>query len=126
MNSRRRTADVKTKPTERRRNGVTTLAAGDQRAVRRIAEIRTANTDITKSAASLRRTWFYCYQYWRLLTLRRLRRDVVAATPVGHELVELGLVLGFAQTPQEVLELALLVFEPAQRLSAIFVERAVA
>ncbi len=46
--------------------------------------------------------------------------------PIGHELVELGLVLGFAQSRQEFLEFALLVFEPAQRLGAIFVEGAVA
>ena len=43
-----------------------------------------------------------------------------------HELIELGAVLGKPQTLQEFLELALSVFEPAQRLSAITVESTIA
>src|SRR5437764_4693445 len=46
-----------------------------------------------------------------------------AAAAVGHELIELGLVLGVAQPLQELLELALLLFEPTQRLGAILIER---
>src|SRR6266404_1098708 len=45
---------------------------------------------------------------------------------IGHELVELGLVLGEAQFVQEALELALLLFEAAQSLLAVFVEGGVA
>src|SRR6266536_2539817 len=53
-------------------------------------------------------------------------RPAVAAAALGHELVELGLVLGVAQALQELLELTLLLFEPPQGLGAIFVERPVA
>src|SRR5262249_8449338 len=42
-----------------------------------------------------------------------------------HELVELGLVAGEAQSLKEFLELTLLVFKTPQRLGAIFVERVV-
>jgi hypothetical protein len=64
----------------------------------------------------------------RELRLRlRLRCAVMGAiAPFGHELVELGAVLGKAQPPQELLELALLFFEPAQRIGAIFIESAIA
>src|SRR5579885_1324531 len=57
------------------------------------------------------------------LVRRRLRRMIA---PLGHELVELGLVLGHAQAIEEVAELALLVLEPAQGLGAIFVEGPIA
>ena len=53
----------------------------------------------------------------------RAGRTGAAAAAIGHELIELGLVLGVAQALQEFPELALLLFEPAQRLGAIFVER---
>ena len=46
--------------------------------------------------------------------------------PLGHELIELGAVLGEAQPLEEFLELALLVFEPLQRLCAIVVEGVIA
>jgi hypothetical protein len=49
-----------------------------------------------------------------------------AIAPFGHELVELRAVLGKAQPPQELLELALLFFEPAQRIGAVFIESAIA
>ena len=45
---------------------------------------------------------------------------------VGHELVELGLVLGVAQALEELAELALLLLEPVQGFRAILVEGAVA
>src|SRR5690606_41081084 len=57
---------------------------------------------------------------------RRRRVVLLRRAALGHELVELGLVLGEAQPLQELLELALLVLEPAQRLGAVFVERRVA
>src|ERR1043166_3444167 len=60
----------------------------------------------------------------RLRSFRRLRRGAVA--PLGHELVELGLVLGEAQPVEEVAEFALLVLEPTQRLGAVLVEGMVA
>src|SRR5262252_2301932 len=60
-----------------------------------------------------------------LLRRRSLgRRGAVAA--LGHELVELGLILGHAQALEEFAEFALLVLEPAQRLAAVLVEGAVA
>src|SRR4029077_929123 len=49
-----------------------------------------------------------------------------AGAAIGHELVELGAVLGEAQALEEFDELALLLFEPAQGLYAVFVEGAVA
>src|SRR5689334_20118408 len=55
---------------------------------------------------------------------RRRRRGPIA--PLGHELVELRLVLRHAQALQEFAEFALLFLEPLQRLGAIFVERAIA
>ena len=45
------------------------------------------------------------------------------AAALGHELVELGLVLGHAQSAEEVLKITLLLFEPSQCLGAIFIER---
>src|SRR5690242_16824212 len=59
----------------------------------------------------------------RRLVVRGTRR---AAAVLGHEGVELFLVLGVAQPGQEFLELALLFLEPAQRISPVFVESAVA
>src|SRR5205807_4020090 len=56
--------------------------------------------------------------------LLRWRGGAIAT--VGHELIELGLVLGGAQPLQEFAELALLLFEPAQSLGAIFIEGMIA
>src|ERR1051325_5605880 len=58
------------------------------------------------------------------LRLTRRRRRTVA--PFGHELVELGFVLGHAQPGEEIAKLALLLFKPAEGVGAIFVERAIA
>ena len=58
--------------------------------------------------------------------LRLRRRCFGAAAALGHELVEFGLVLGVAQAVEELLELALLLFEAAQGFGAVFVEGAVA
>src|SRR3954454_20889125 len=63
----------------------------------------------------------------RRIALRRGRRfRGVRTAAVGHGMVELGLVLGEAQALEELEELLLLLFEPAQGLGTIFVERAVA
>src|SRR5580692_10857065 len=56
----------------------------------------------------------------------RRRGRLRAVAPVGHELVELGLVLGHTQALEEFAKLALLVLETAQRLGAVVVEGAVA
>ncbi len=45
---------------------------------------------------------------------------------LGQELVELGAILGEAQPLEEFLELALLLFEPPQRLGPVFIESAIA
>src|SRR5947209_3514381 len=58
------------------------------------------------------------------LRLRRVGSRAIA--PLGHELIELVLVLGEAQPIEEVAELALLFFQTAQRLGAIFVEGVIA
>src|SRR5262249_39978612 len=58
------------------------------------------------------------------LRRRSLRRLAVAT--LGHELIELLLVLREAQPLEEVTEFALLLFEPAQRLAAIRVEGVIA
>src|SRR5690349_16611365 len=59
--------------------------------------------------------------------LRWRRRWLVGAgAAVGHELVELGLVLGGAQLVEELAEFALILLEAAQGLLAIFVEGDVA
>src|SRR3954452_15292031 len=62
--------------------------------------------------------------------LRSLGEDLEigggSAATFGHELIELGLVLGHAKTCQEVLKLPLLFLEPVQGLGAIVVERLVA
>ena len=58
------------------------------------------------------------------LRLRSVASRAVAT--LGHELVELGAVFGKAQALQELLELALLVLEPAQCIGAIFVKGAIA
>src|ERR1700742_3127056 len=52
------------------------------------------------------------------------RRRVLPA--LGHELVELGLVLGEAQAVEEGGEIALFLFQAAQRVLAVLVERPVA
>jgi hypothetical protein len=44
----------------------------------------------------------------------------------GHELIELGLVLGKAQPLEELAELALLFFEALEGLGAVFVEGVIA
>src|SRR3954471_13811257 len=46
--------------------------------------------------------------------------------PLGHELVERGLVLGEAQPIKEVAEFALLLFEPPQRFGAVLVKSVIA
>src|SRR2546430_9481620 len=56
------------------------------------------------------------------LGLRLWRRRVVGAAAVGHELVELRLVLGLTQAVQKFEEIALLVLEATQGLAAVFVE----
>ena len=63
---------------------------------------------------------------WLRLGLR-LRSVVTGAiAPLGHELVELGLVLGMAQAVEKLFEFALLVLEVAEGLRAIFVKRPIA
>jgi len=56
--------------------------------------------------------------------LRSVVTGVIA--PLGHELIELGSVLGKTQPLQKFLELALFFLEPAKRIGAIFVESAIA
>src|SRR5262249_61343215 len=51
------------------------------------------------------------------------RRPVAA---LGHELVELGLVLGEAEASEELAKFALLLLEAAQSVRSIFIEGAVA
>src|SRR5262245_20757849 len=62
--------------------------------------------------------------------LRRRRMDVgrrvAARAPVGHELIELGLVLSHPQTGEEIAKLALLLFKTPQGFLAVFVEGALA
>src|SRR5262245_44405085 len=62
------------------------------------------------------------------LRLRRgpLRRRTLPVAAVGHELVELGAVLGKAQALEELAKLALLLFKPLQGLLLVFVEGAIA
>jgi len=62
---------------------------------------------------------------WLRLGLR-LRSVTRAIAPLGHELVELGSVLGKAQPLQKLLKLALFFLESSQRVDAIFVESAIA
>jgi len=63
---------------------------------------------------------------WLRLGLR-LRSVVTGAiAPLGHELIELGPVLGKAQPLQKLLKLALFFLKSAQRVGPIFVERAIA
>src|SRR5689334_429313 len=66
------------------------------------------------------------YSLFASLGLRLRLGALRARTAVGHELIELGAVLGEAQALEELDELALLLFEPAQGLFAVFVEGAVA
>src|SRR5579863_6705638 len=68
----------------------------------------------------------------RLVARLRRRRRLAWRTGLertlaarGHELIELAAVLGEAQPLEELLELALLVFEPLQRLRAIVIEGAI-
>src|SRR5205085_10546873 len=58
------------------------------------------------------------------LRLARVRRGPVA--PIGHELVELGLVLGKAQTIKELAEFALFFLKSAQRVRTVLIEGAIA
>ena len=60
------------------------------------------------------------------MVLRLRCRVFRAAAALGHELVELDLVLGVAQPVEKFHELALLFFEPAQGFGAVFVKGAVA
>src|SRR5579863_693959 len=55
-----------------------------------------------------------------------LRIRLIGAAALGHELIELGAVLGETQPRQEILELPLLLLETLQCLRAVFVEGAVA
>ena len=57
------------------------------------------------------------------LRLRAFRRPAAA---LGHELIELGLVLGMPQAVEECLEFALFFFEPAQCFVAVLVKGAIA
>src|SRR4051794_36995735 len=59
-------------------------------------------------------------------TLRLIVRRRRTGAVLGHEGVELFLVLGVAKAIEEVAEFDLLFFEPAQRVGAVFVEGAVA
>src|SRR6202453_2624404 len=61
---------------------------------------------------------------WRWLGLRTWLEGAIP--PLGHELIEFGAVPGEAQPREEILELALLIFEALQRLLAIVVEGPVA
>src|SRR5690606_5707031 len=61
---------------------------------------------------------------WGLILRRAFRRRTVA--PLGHEGIELGLVLGEAKPLQERLELALLFFQSPQGVVAVFIEGRVA
>src|SRR5690242_18775857 len=54
------------------------------------------------------------------------RRTAWTIAPLGHELVELGLVLGHAQAGEEIAELALFLLESAQRVRAVLVEGTIA
>src|SRR3984893_17676901 len=56
----------------------------------------------------------------------RLIRGPRLATALGHELVELDLVLGVPQAIEEFLELALLLFEPPERFVAVLIKGTVA
>src|ERR1700751_4378401 len=56
------------------------------------------------------------------LSLRLCVRGGVATATLGHELVELGLVLGSTQAIQKFLEFALFILKSTQRLRSIFVE----
>src|ERR1044072_3991826 len=58
--------------------------------------------------------------------LRRRSLRCLAVAALGHELIELLLVLGKAQPVEEIAKLALLFFEAVQRRGAILVERMVA
>src|SRR5580693_8362668 len=58
--------------------------------------------------------------------LRRRRRRLRTVAPLGHELIELALVLGHTQALQEFTELPLLLLQSPQRLGAVFVESAIA
>src|SRR5271154_5013222 len=62
--------------------------------------------------------------WWRWLGLRTWLEGAIP--PLGHELIEFAAVPGEAQPRQEILELALLLFEALQRLLAIIVEGPVA
>src|SRR6516164_8084307 len=62
---------------------------------------------------------------WLRLGLR-LRSVTGTIAPLGHELVELGPVLGKAQPLQKLPKLALFFLKSAQRIGAIFVESAIA
>src|SRR5262245_42096276 len=58
------------------------------------------------------------------LRLTCVRRRPVAA--LGHELIELGLVLGEAKPGEELAKFTLLLLKAAQSVRTIFVERAIA
>src|SRR5271163_857439 len=65
-----------------------------------------------------------CYRLGLRLRLRTIVVRPIAA--LGHELIKLVAVLGEPKPLQEFLELALFVFEPAQRFDSIIVKGAVA
>src|SRR5262245_26505782 len=62
----------------------------------------------------------------RSLAVRGGRRRRCSRTALGHERVELSLVLGNAEPFEEFAKLALLLFEPPQRLGPVFIERPIA
>jgi hypothetical protein len=55
-----------------------------------------------------------------------LRSVTRAIAPLGHELIELGPVLGKTQPLQKLLKLALFFLKSAQRVGAIVIESAIA
>jgi hypothetical protein len=67
-----------------------------------------------------------CQFFHRLSVLRLRWWTLGTAAALGHELVELGLVLGVTQTVEKLLELALFFFEASQSFDAVFVKGVVA
>src|SRR5689334_4308169 len=77
----------------------------------------------TTKAASGNAAFDRFRRWWLRRLMRRLRGAIAA---FGHELVELGLVLGEAQPVEKLPEFLLLVLETLQGLHAVIVEGAIA